>query len=117
MSEPFDDLGAFALDRVSMDAMKLGDSVIPAIDYTWAISDDGGESYRNPTNEDKMDLYSAVRTLCRDCGDAGEGKSDPVGFDCGHIAHEECHVHEGTLSCRYAGTADSSIRIKLEEQG
>ena len=48
-SQIYDSLREFAKGRVAMDAPKIGGYASPARDYTWAVSEDGGMSFRNPT--------------------------------------------------------------------
>lgn len=43
-------LDEFVLERVGMDAALVGGMRDAAVEYTWAVSDDDGMSYRNPTH-------------------------------------------------------------------
>ena len=45
----------------------LGGAVCPAVEYTFAVSDDGGETFRNPTDDERSDLADAVKETGRCC--------------------------------------------------
>ncbi len=53
-------LDEFVLERVGMDAALVGGIRDAALEYTWAVSDNDGESYRNPTEEECEEFYEAV---------------------------------------------------------
>ena len=53
-------LDEFVLERVAMDAALVGGMRDAAIEYTWAVSDDDGRSYRNPTDEEREEFCEAV---------------------------------------------------------
>ena len=102
-----------AIERVLMDAPRLADAIMPALDYTWSVSTDMGRTARNPTDEEKENLRRELSALCRDCGDAQRASGPSAGFDCGHIAHPSCHTPAGALSCALATGADPDVRIPL----
>lgn len=106
-------IGELALERVKMDAPKLGGALLPALHYTFSASTDMGKTPRNPTDSERRQLASALRNLCRDCGDA-DRETASAGFECGHIAHPECHVTDGKLTCAYASDADPGVRVAIE---
>ncbi len=53
-------LDEFVLERVRMDAALVGGMRDAALEYTWAVSDNNGESYRNPTDQEREEFYEAV---------------------------------------------------------
>ncbi len=55
-----DTLDEFVLERVGMDAALVGGMKDAAIEYTWAVSEDGDKSYRNPTCQEREEFYEAV---------------------------------------------------------
>lgn len=57
--QPCASLDEFVRERVSMVAPLLGGANDVALQYTWAVSDDG-EIFRNPTPEESKDFYEAV---------------------------------------------------------
>ena len=111
LQEPTTGFAEFARARVQSDAPALGGALIPALDYTWSVSDDGGRTFRNPSAEEQENLYLLCRRMCRDCG-LTDRDEDPVGFGCGHIAHPSCHAEDGGLACRYK-SADPEVRHPL----
>ena len=70
------------------------------------MSDDGGDSYRNPTDEEKAALRGEVAKFCYDCGDARSSKADAFIMPCGHVAHRDCHVVDGRIVCPLSRTVD-----------
>ena len=110
LKQHFTGLRAFALHRATMDAPRLGGCISPAIDYTYSISDDGA-NYRNPTAAESVEFAREVARFCRDCGDARDQEVSAVVFPCGHVAHPECHLRSGKITCRYAGS------VELEAMG
>ncbi len=110
------DLRPFALERVRMDAPQLGGARMPALQYTWSVSRDKGRSFHHPNEDERKRFYDLIRLMCRDCGDADTDDPQltaPVGFDCGHIAHAECHIRDDGLGCRYANSSDPTVRYPL----
>ena len=67
-------------------------------------SDDGGPSYRNPTEEEKSALRGEVAKFCYDCGDARQSRADAVIMARGHVAHPNCHVTDGRIVCALGRT-------------
>ena len=53
-------LDDFVQERVAMNAVLVGGMRDAALEYTWSVSDDEGESYRNPTDEEREEFYEAV---------------------------------------------------------
>lgn len=53
-------LDEFVRERVAMDAALVGGMRDAALEYTWAVSDNDGRSYRNPTDEEREEFYEAV---------------------------------------------------------
>ena len=92
-------LDGLARHRVQSTAPLLGGMSCPPIEYTWAVSDDGGASYRNPTEEDKAALRRAVAKFCYDCGDIRKEHADAAIMACGHVAHPGCHIRDGRIDC------------------
>lgn len=56
----FDTLAELAQYRINNRAPLLGDAVCPAAEYTFALSDDDGRSWRNPNENDQEDLRGSV---------------------------------------------------------
>ena len=56
----FENLEEFAEYRINMSAALVGGAMDPAVDYNWSISDDGGETYRNPSLNEKEHLERTV---------------------------------------------------------
>ena len=96
-------------------APLLGGATCPAIDYTWSVSDDRGETYRNPTDEEKAALRAEVAKFCYDCGDARQSRADAVIMPCGHVAHRDCHVTDGRIVCPLGRTVDPELVGDYEE--
>lgn len=46
----------FVHTRIHMDAALVGGIRDAALEYTWAVSDDGGKTYRNPTARNSRKL-------------------------------------------------------------
>ena len=90
-------LSGLARRRVESNAPLLGGIT---------CSDDGGASYRNPTEEEKSTLRGEVAKFCYDCGDARQSRADAVIIPCGHVAHPNCHVTDGRIVCALGRTVD-----------
>ena len=63
--EEFDSMEEFARARLDMKAPALGGYNWPAYHYTWSVLEDGRE--RNPTSEEKDELYQALLEHGGDC--------------------------------------------------
>ena len=99
-------LSGLARQRVESNAPLLGGISCPALEYTWSVSDDDGETERNPTEEEKAALRREVAKYCYDCGAARKSKADSVIMPCGHVAHRDCHVADGKITCPLGKTVD-----------
>lgn len=108
-------LSGLARQRVEATAPLLGGMTCPALEYTWSVSDDGGETFRNPTDEEKAALRREVPKYCYDCGAARKCRADAVIMPCGHVAHRDCHVTDGKITCPYAKTVDPERVNDYEE--
>lgn len=104
-------LSAFALARATMDAPKIGGAESPAVEYLYSVSEDGGETYRNPTLQEQHEFEDEIVRYCRDCGDVRKDDETlrSMVMPCGHVAHLECHVTDDRLSCRYARSVDDEM--------
>ena len=56
----FPDLPSLVEFRIQHQAPLLADSTCPAMDYTFAVSSDDGETWHNPTSVTKASLRQAV---------------------------------------------------------
>ena len=56
----FQDMTNLAEYRIKHPAPQLGGAICPAVEYTFAVSDDGGQTWRNPTELTKAALREAV---------------------------------------------------------
>ena len=74
-------LEEFALWRASTPAALLGGAQCPAVEYTFAVSDDDdGQRWRGPTDEERCELVRIVTAsehCCRDLGDDCPLRSEP----------------------------------------
>lgn len=73
----------FAQHRIQVSAPLLGGMMDPATEYTWSISEDGGNYFRNPTHEEKIELSDAVwqaRADSIDCGSDCLNRAKTDGF-------------------------------------
>lgn len=53
--------------NLSVQQPLLADAVCPAVEYNYAISEDGGQSFRRPTDEERFELAEAVKSTGRCC--------------------------------------------------
>ena len=68
----FPDIEALANYRVRVQAPLFGDATCPAVEYTFAVSEDRGETWLNPSDATKEALKQAVQnqlSCCRNLGD------------------------------------------------
>ena len=73
-------------------------------------------SFRNPKDDEKRALNEEAAQLCRDCGDSQvKGGENSVIMPCGHVAHPDCHVTDGSITCPYGGTVDPERVNDYEE--
>ena len=53
--------------------------------------------------------------FCYDCGAARRSKADSVILACGHVAHRDCHIVDGKITCRYGRQVDPEHVADYEE--
>ena len=56
----FPTIKALADYRVTAPAPQMGGGVCPAAEYTFDASDDDGQTFRNPSNQEREELKQAV---------------------------------------------------------
>ena len=57
----------FALSRVNQRVPLLGGALCPAYEYTFAISEDNAQTWRNPTQAEKFQLYQEIMATTQCC--------------------------------------------------
>ena len=65
--QEFNSIAEMAMVRVDQPGPNLGGSQCPAWQFTFAVSEDDGASWRNPTTEEKEELAQAIRDTGRCC--------------------------------------------------
>ena len=91
-------LEEFARKRIRMSATLIEGVTDPAIQYYWAVSDDDGASYRNPTDDEQTKFVIAIGTIRAEkvnCRDNCSGRTRIDGFwqcpNCDAIwTHQTC---------------------------
>ena len=73
----FESLEDMAHYRITVQAPLFGDAVCPAADYTFSVSHDEGQTWRNPSATTSADLtatVAAAQGCCRNLGNACPAK-------------------------------------------
>ena len=73
------DLQSFAQQRVTQQAPLLGGIQCHAAEYTFAVSEDGGRTWHNPSTETRQALTEAITATGLCCQQLGQ--ECPLRFD------------------------------------
>ena len=74
----FPTIGGLARHRIRAQASPSGNTVCPAAESPFLVSEDNGQTWRNPSHETRAALEQAVREepgCCRNLGDECPAKS------------------------------------------
>ena len=65
--QTFNSLNQLAQEYVDRPPPLLGDTRCPAAQYTFKVSDNGGQNWRNPTSQENQERVNAVARTGRCC--------------------------------------------------